>query len=254
MAASSLILDYLGVGVASGRPTSLTLATGALGLYFATDTSVLSLWNGSAWTSATAGTLPSIADGDLLANISGSSAAPIANTLTGLIDHVLGGTEGDILYRGATVWTALAPGTVGQVLATGGTGAIPAWGSAGYGGLPTELGNVPITLGFSGLPGAGQQFVVPLTQALTLPTNLAGTTGYALTGSTASAAFNLSYIRSGTTTSIATLTFAIGAHTLSSITATALSLLATDVLLLTAPATQDATLATVSLSFLAGRV
>lgn len=49
MPASSIISNYFGVGVASSRPTSLTLATGTLGLYYATDTGALSMWNGSSW-------------------------------------------------------------------------------------------------------------------------------------------------------------------------------------------------------------
>lgn len=68
-----------------------------------------------------------IADGDVLANISGGSGAPSATTVTALIDHALGNTQGDILYRNASGWVVLAPGTAGQVLQTGGAGANPSW-------------------------------------------------------------------------------------------------------------------------------
>jgi hypothetical protein len=54
------------------------------------------------------------------------------STLTGLID-ALGSTQGDILYRNATVWTVLAPGTAGYVLQTGGPAANPSWVAAGTG-------------------------------------------------------------------------------------------------------------------------
>lgn len=43
-------------------------------------------------------------------------------------------TQGAVLYRGATDWAALAPGTAGQVLQTGGTGANPSWATASGGG------------------------------------------------------------------------------------------------------------------------
>lgn len=75
-------------------------------------------------------TLAKIANqGDLtlLSNISGGSAAPAANTLTAVVDACIGGTQGNILYRGAANWSALAPGTAGQKLKTGGAAANPSW-------------------------------------------------------------------------------------------------------------------------------
>jgi len=36
-------------------------------------------------------------------------------------------TQGDVLYRGASKWVNLAPGTSGQVLTSGGAGAAPSW-------------------------------------------------------------------------------------------------------------------------------
>lgn len=41
----------------------------------------------------------------------------------------IGSTQGDVLYRNATVWTVLAPGTSGQALITGGAAANPSWAS-----------------------------------------------------------------------------------------------------------------------------
>lgn len=40
---------------------------------------------------------------------------------------LIGSTRGAILYRGASGWAILAPGTVGQVLTSGGAGADPSW-------------------------------------------------------------------------------------------------------------------------------
>ena len=53
-------------------------------------------------------------------------------TATQVLDW-LGATRGQILYRGASAWTVLAPGTAGQVLVTNGAGADPSWGA----GIPT---------------------------------------------------------------------------------------------------------------------
>jgi hypothetical protein len=70
------------------------------------------------------------ADSSLLANVSGSTAAPAATSLTLLLDHVLGTAQGSILYRSASAWVQLTPGTSGQILTTGGTGANPSWANA----------------------------------------------------------------------------------------------------------------------------
>lgn len=43
-----------------------------------------------------------------------------------LLDSI-SSTQGAILYRNATMWVALAPGTSGQVLQTGGPSANPSW-------------------------------------------------------------------------------------------------------------------------------
>lgn len=45
---------------------------------------------------------------------------------TAILD-TLGSTQGNILYRNATVWTVLAPGTAGQLLQTNGAGANPSY-------------------------------------------------------------------------------------------------------------------------------
>jgi hypothetical protein len=50
-------------------------------------------------------------------------------------------THGAVLFRGATNWQALAPGTAGQVLATNGAGADPSWvNQSGGGGLIIDMG------------------------------------------------------------------------------------------------------------------
>src|ERR1019366_2336166 len=45
----------------------------------------------------------------------------------------------DILYRNATGWVVLAPGTSGYVLSTGGAAANPSWIAAGGAGTVTSI-------------------------------------------------------------------------------------------------------------------
>jgi hypothetical protein len=123
------------------------LATPASGpdptlVWFETDTSNTYAWDfgASTWVQVNGG-LGAIADGDLLANISGSTAAPIANTLSNVIDHAIGSTQGDVLYRSASGWTVLAPGTSGNVFKTGGASANPSWGTVALSGMANLAAN-----------------------------------------------------------------------------------------------------------------
>jgi hypothetical protein len=75
---------------------------------------------------ATLAQLPTIGNNTILSNISGGSATPLANSQTALLDTIAS-TQGDILYRNASAWVALAPGTNGQVLTTAGAAANPSW-------------------------------------------------------------------------------------------------------------------------------
>ncbi len=83
--------------------------------------------------------LATIADSAVLGNISGATAAPTGTSVTLLLDHALGATQGQLLYRGATSWAALSPGTAGQLLRSGGTGANPSWTSAAGSGTVTTV-------------------------------------------------------------------------------------------------------------------
>ncbi len=56
-----------------------------------------------------------------------------------LLDSI-SSTQGSILYRNASDWVALAPGTSGQALTTGGAGANPSWSTLA-GALPSQTGN-----------------------------------------------------------------------------------------------------------------
>lgn len=70
-----------------------------------------------------------------------------SSTLTQLIDAGIGSTQGDILYRNATAWVVLPPGTSGYTLQTNGSGANPTWAAPpASGGNPI---NVNIQTGLS---------------------------------------------------------------------------------------------------------
>lgn len=71
--------------------------------------------------------LTPIPNGDLLANTSGAAANPVGTTLSAVLDIVIGNARGSLLFRGASVWQALAPGTAGLKLTTNGAGADPTW-------------------------------------------------------------------------------------------------------------------------------
>jgi hypothetical protein len=66
----------------------------------------------------------------LLGNGAGFTLSSLSTTL-----DTISSTQGSILYRGASSWTALAPGTSGQFLQTNGASANPAWASVG--GIPS---------------------------------------------------------------------------------------------------------------------
>lgn len=66
-------------------------------------------------------------DGHLLSDpVIAAEVQPILNQISN--------TQGVVLFRGASEWEALAPGTAGQFLKTQGAGADPVWASGGGGG------------------------------------------------------------------------------------------------------------------------
>ncbi|MGB8601971.1 MAG: phage tail protein [Rhizomicrobium sp.] len=62
------------------------------------------------------------------------SGTYIAGPFSKAIDTAFGTTQGAVLYRGASAWALLPPGTAGQVLATQGAGANPKWVDQSGGG------------------------------------------------------------------------------------------------------------------------
>ena len=66
-------------------------------------------------------------------------SARYSSTLSAALDASAGSTQGSILYRNASGWTQLGPGTSGQVLQTQGAGANPTWASAAGAGTVTSV-------------------------------------------------------------------------------------------------------------------
>lgn len=101
-----------------------------------------------------AGVLPTNApDATIISNISGAPALPIPNTLSAILDYILGSAQGDIIYRGATGWAALPPGTSGQFLETLGAAMNPAWANPGPSSL-AAIASLTILANITGAPAA----------------------------------------------------------------------------------------------------
>jgi hypothetical protein len=92
--ASGALRDYFGRGLASARPAAPDLYDDVLGFWFATDTGILSAWNGSAW--------------EDVASVDPIVAAPPSG----------GWSNGAMLIYSATLgaFVEIPPGTPGQVM------------------------------------------------------------------------------------------------------------------------------------------
>jgi hypothetical protein len=81
--------------------------------------------------------------GTVKANVTGAAANPTDATPSQVLD-VIGNTRGSVIYRGASGWSMLTPGTSGQVLTTQGSGADPAWTATGTGNVTGPNGGVAV--------------------------------------------------------------------------------------------------------------
>ena len=114
------------IGTTSGDPVAAAINSGT-GILVGNATGSITV------------SLAAIASHDILSNITSGSAAPIANTLTATIDAAIGNTQGNILYRNATGWVVLAPGTAGEALISGGAATNISWGPIAGSGTVTSL-------------------------------------------------------------------------------------------------------------------
>lgn len=58
---------------------------------------------------------------------------------TAVLDKLFGTTQGSVVYRGASGWVSLGPGSAGQLLSSGGAGANPSWITASGTGTVTSV-------------------------------------------------------------------------------------------------------------------
>jgi len=141
--------------------------------------------------------LSTIASGYVLGNATGSTASPSGTSLSSVIDTAFGSTQGQILYRGASSWAALNPGTAGQLLSSGGSGADPSWTNASGTGTVTSVdgsgGTTGMTLSGGPITGAGT-----LTLGGTLGTANGGTNLTLFTSGGAMYATSTSALTTGT--------------------------------------------------------
>jgi len=184
--------DCTVIGASAAPGSAITAVHGTLGAAATTTLGVATV------------SLDTIGAGQVLANTGTATAAPAGVSVSDLLDAGLASTQGDILYRGATAWAALPPGTSGQFLSTGGAAADPSWQnsvSAWNAGTVSTLGpNLGLTTGtldivnsptFSGTVTAAA-FAGPVLLT-SLPTSVSNTPiGFVLPGAqAASATFNI---------------------------------------------------------------
>lgn len=137
----TLVTPVLGAATAttpSGGDNSTRVATtawvnstlGSAGLGTVTNVATGTGLTGGPITTTGTISLASIATGKVLANVSGSSAAPTEQTPSAVIDTI-GSTQGQVLYRGASAWSALSAGSDAyKALFSGGSGANPTFAGA----------------------------------------------------------------------------------------------------------------------------
>lgn len=147
---SSLILGSP-LGYASGGTNAITAAAAMANLgATVTLTAGAGLTGGGNLGSNLSLAFAQVADSSILANITGGSAVPSANTLSNILDHILGTAQGSIIYRSGTGWTLLGPGTNGQFFQTAGAGANPLWAT-----FSTNILTLTAQSGTPSTPAAG---------------------------------------------------------------------------------------------------
>jgi hypothetical protein len=124
----------------------------------------------------------------------GNGAGFTLSSLSASLDSAFSSTQGSILYRGASSWTALPPGTSGQFLKTNGASANPAWASVG--GIPsfsqTEFisGLIPVPTNQSYNLIINLPYAITITSTTTISTSGTCTATFYVAGSSISGSAN----------------------------------------------------------------
>lgn len=84
---------------------------------------------------AASGVATEFGAGDTIALANGGTGQTTAALAIEALLAALSATQGVIPYRGSSAWAALATGTAGQVLTSGGAGANPSWDNVSFSGL-----------------------------------------------------------------------------------------------------------------------
>lgn len=126
----------------------------------------------------------------LLGNGSGFTLSSFSASL----DAAFSSTQGSILYRGASSWTALPPGTSGQFLQTSGASANPAWASVGSAPSFTQTefvsGLIPVPTNQSYSLIINIPYAITITSTTTISTSGTCTATFAVNGTAISGTAN----------------------------------------------------------------
>jgi hypothetical protein len=252
---SSVMTDYLGEGVAASRQATPPIAPTALGFYYETDSTALTLWNGTGWVTVSVGQALSSVGAGLTISAAGTVA------LGTIPAGELMGNAGTVAAApsGITIGSGLSLSAAGTLTATGGGGgATTIVAGAGLtGGTITTSGTVAMeasqlirTIPFPmvGTVSGGQDMIITLTQAGTLLANGGATHAEVKVNPTATNTFTLNTINGGTVHTQGTVSVSTsGVVTFP--TFTAVPFAAGDSIELINQATADATFANACLSF-----
>ena len=74
------------------------------------------------------------------------------STVSAVLDSLGSAAKGDLIYRGTSTWSFLAPGTAGYVLTSGGTGGVPTWSAPAATGVTSVGLSGPSIFTVSGSP------------------------------------------------------------------------------------------------------
>ena len=131
MGAHSLTFASAGAGSSVSIPASVSL------VLYSDGTNIVASNTVSAPSSSIANAqLVQVAANTIKGNPTSGTANVQDASVTTYLD-LIGSTQGNLMYRNASSWTVLAPGTAGQALITNGAAANPSWGSV----LASQTGN-----------------------------------------------------------------------------------------------------------------
>lgn len=179
-----------------------------------------------------------------------SPAAGGGLTSVGLALPAMFTVSGSPLTANGTITATLASETANTFLvAPNGSSGTPTFRTVVYADLPAEVQNSLCQMTLPGTPNPSTKcLIVPIVQNTQVPANFAASSGYAYTNATSNSVYTVAYLRSGSTTTIGTVTFSSGGHTPAFSTQALVNLVAGDVLTITSPSVADLTLADVGLT------